>query len=76
MSVELPETQIPAEQMSSTILEKKIKSCDLQDYDKLQRVGFMNKDLNDYDRQIGCKVKSIARRGNVIRIQMNKKMGN
>ena len=74
MSVELPETQILAEQMTSTILEKKIKSYDIQDYDKLQRVGFMNKDLKDYDRLIGCKVKSISHRGNVIRIQMNKKM--
>jgi len=74
VSVELPETQILAEQMTSTILEKKIKSYDIQDYDKLQCVGFMNKDLKDYDRLIGCKVKSISHRGNVIRIQMNKKM--
>ncbi len=74
VSVELPETQILAEQMISTLLEKKIKSCDIQDSEKLQKIGFMNKKLKDYERLVGCKVKSISHRGNVIRIQMNKKM--
>ena len=74
MSVELPETQILAEQMTSTLLEKKIKSYDIQDSDKLQKIGFMNKKLKDYKRLVGCKVKSFTHRGNVIRIQMNKKM--
>ena len=74
MSVELPEAQILAEQMSDAILEKKIKSYDIKDSQKLQKIGFMNKDLKDYERLIGCKVKSIVSRGNVIRIQMNKKM--
>ena len=74
MSVELPEAQILAEQMIDSILEKKIKSYDIQDSAKLQKIGFMNKDLKDYERLVGCKVKSIIQRGNVIRIQMNKKM--
>lgn len=74
MSVELPEALILAEQLTQTLLDKKIRLCDLQDYEKLQRVGFINKDLKDYDRLVGCKVKSITHRGNVIRVQMNKKM--
>jgi len=74
MSVELPETQILAEQMNDAVLEKKIKSYDIQDSEKLQKIGFMNKDLKDYERLVGCKVKSIIHRGNVIRIQMNKQM--
>ncbi|MHA1943822.1 MAG: DNA-formamidopyrimidine glycosylase family protein, partial [Candidatus Thorarchaeota archaeon] len=74
MSVELPETQILAEQMTSTLLEKKIKSYDIKDSAKLQKIGFMNKKKKDYERLVGCKVKSITHRGNVIRIQMNKKM--
>ncbi|MFX1579094.1 MAG: DNA-formamidopyrimidine glycosylase family protein [Promethearchaeota archaeon] len=74
MSVELPEAQILAEQMMDTLLEKKIKSIDIQDSEKLQKIGFMNKKLKDYNRLVGCKVKSINQRGNVIRIQMNKKM--
>jgi len=74
VSVELPETQILAEQMTETLLEKKIKSYNLQDYQKLQQVGFINKNLKDYDRLVGCIIKSITHRGNVIRVQMNKKM--
>jgi len=74
MSVELPEAQILAEQLTRSILEKKIKAFDIQDSEKLQKIGFMNKDLKDYDRLLNCKVKSISHRGNVIRIQMNKKM--
>ncbi len=74
VSVELPETQILAEQMTQSILGKKIKSYNLQDYEKLQRVGFINKNLKDFDGLVGCIVKTINHRGNVIRIQMNKKM--
>lgn len=74
MSVELPETQILAEQMTQTLLGKKIKSYDIQDYEKLQKIGFINKNLKDYDRLLDCKVMSIVFRGNVIRVQMNKKM--
>lgn len=74
MSVELPEAQILAEQIMDTLLEKKIKSVDIKDSEKLQKIGFMNKKLKDYERLVGCKVKAISHRGNVIRIQMNKKM--
>jgi len=74
VSVELPETLILAEQMMKTILEKKIKSCDVKDSAKLQKIGFMNKKLKDYERLVGCKIKSITHRGNVIRIQLNQKM--
>ncbi|TFG30888.1 hypothetical protein EU527_13785 [Candidatus Thorarchaeota archaeon] len=74
MSVELPEAVILAEQMTKTLLDKKIKSCEMQDYESLQKIGFFNKDIREFDRLIGCKVASIQQRGNVIRIQMNKKM--
>lgn len=74
VSVELPEAQILAEQMMDTLLEKKIKSVDIKDSDRLRKIGFMNKKIKDYDRLVGCKIKSIEQRGNVIRIQMNKKM--
>ncbi|MFW9958659.1 MAG: DNA-formamidopyrimidine glycosylase family protein [Candidatus Odinarchaeota archaeon] len=74
MSVELPEIQILAEQMTQTLLDKRIKSYDLQDFEKLQRVGFINKNCDDYDRLVGCTIKSINYRGNVIHIKMNKKM--
>ncbi|MFW9845009.1 MAG: hypothetical protein ACFFEV_10570, partial [Candidatus Thorarchaeota archaeon] len=74
MSVELPESLILTEQMTKELVEKKIKAYDVQDSVKLQNIGFMNKDLKDYERLIGCKVKDIIHRGNTIRIQLNKKM--
>ena len=74
MSVELPEALILAEQLTRSILEKKIKTYDIQDSKKLQSIGFMNKNIKDYDRLLGCIVKSVTHRGNTIRIQMNKKM--
>ena len=74
MSVELPESLILTEQMTETIIEKKIKSYDIRDSEKLQNVGFMNKRRKDYDRLVDCKVKEIIHRGNTIRIQLNKKM--
>ncbi|TFG30702.1 hypothetical protein EU528_07880 [Candidatus Thorarchaeota archaeon] len=74
MSVELPEALVLAEQMTSTLLEKKVKSYDVQDSENLQKIGFMNKKTKDYERLVGCKIKSIVHRGNVIRIHMNKKM--
>ena len=74
VSVELPEAQILTEQMTQTLLAKKIKSYDIKDSAKLQKIGFMNKKLKDYARLVGCKVKEVTYRGNTIRIQMNKKM--
>ena len=74
MSVELPEAVILAEQMTKSLLEKKVKDCDIQDYERLQKFGFFNKDIQDYSKLIDCKIKSIRQRGNVIQIKMNKKM--
>jgi formamidopyrimidine-DNA glycosylase len=74
MSVELPEAMILAEQMTEALINKTIKTCDMRDYEKLQKFGFFNKDIKDFDRFIGCKILSIHQRGGVIRLRMNKKM--
>jgi len=74
MSVELPEAMILAEQMIKTLLGKQIKACETRDYEKLQKIGFFNRDIREFNRLIGCKIASIHQRGNVIRIQLNKKM--
>ncbi len=74
LSVELPEAVILAEQMTKSLLEKKIKSCEIQDYESLQKFGFFNKNIEDYHKLEGCRIASIKQRGNVIQIKMNKKM--
>lgn len=74
MSVELPEAQILAWQMDKELLGKRIGSCGLQDYERLQRVGFLNKDIRDFDRLIGGEIESVVSRGNVIRIKVDNGM--
>jgi formamidopyrimidine-DNA glycosylase len=74
VSIELPETRILAEQMTGTLIDKNVKSVELSNYEKLQKVGFINKKIKDFDKLIDCKIISIAHRGNVIRFQFNKKV--
>ena len=74
MSIELPEASILAKQMSKELRGKQIKFCELRGYQKLQRIGFINKNLSDFDRLSGCRVESIVSRGNVIRIKLDNGM--
>jgi formamidopyrimidine-DNA glycosylase len=71
MSIELPEAQILAEQMSKELLQKQIKSFHLQDYQRLQRIGFVNKDVKAFDQLVNRKVESIISRGNVICVKFD-----
>ena len=45
MSIELPEALILTEQMNKEVLGKQIKSYELQDYERLQKIGFLNKNI-------------------------------
>lgn len=72
MSIELPETLILAEQMNKEIIGKQIKSYDLHDYERLQKIGFLNKNIKDFDILIDCKINSITSRGNLIRVILDK----
>jgi formamidopyrimidine-DNA glycosylase len=74
MSIELPEANILAKQMSSELRGKQIKFCELRDYQKLQRIGFVNKNLLDFDRLSGGRVESVVSRGNVIRVKLDNGM--
>ena len=49
MSVELAEARILAEQMNQALKRKKIESHETMDSERLQRIGFMNENLADYD---------------------------
>jgi len=74
VSVELPEAHILAEQMNRELRGKKIRSFQLQDYQKLQRVGFVNKDIKAFDRLVNRKIESIMSRGNTIRVKLDLSM--
>jgi formamidopyrimidine-DNA glycosylase len=71
MSIELPEAQILARQMNAELRGKGVKSCRLQNCQKLQKIGFVNKDLTAFDRLINGKVESVSSRGTVIRLTLD-----
>jgi len=74
MSIELPEAKILAEQMNKELQGKIIISCHLQDYERLQKIGMMNKDIKTFDHLIDGKIESVTSRGNVIHVKLNNGM--
>lgn len=74
MSVELPEAQILALQMNEELQGKRISTCHVRDYEKMQRIGFMNKDLGDYNRLVNGGVESVVSRGNTVRVSLDNGM--
>jgi len=71
MSVELPEAKILAEQMNEELRGKHVKSYLLKDYERLQRIGMMDKDLTSFNQLIDGKIEFVISRGNVIRIKFD-----
>ncbi|MDF1537842.1 MAG: hypothetical protein P1Q69_02960 [Candidatus Thorarchaeota archaeon] len=74
MSIELPEIEILSKQMNEALPSKKVKSIIIDNYDKLQKIGFFNKDITIYDELSGGSIESVSGRGTVIRVKMSKKM--
>ncbi|MCW3979340.1 MAG: hypothetical protein NWF12_06280, partial [Candidatus Bathyarchaeota archaeon] len=74
MSVELPEARILAEQMNEELPGKQIEACYPRDYERMQRIGFMNKDIDDYQRLVDGRVESVASRGNSILVRLDNGM--
>ena len=71
MSIELPEAKILAEQMNKALVGKRIKAYHLKDYERLQRIGFMNKDKRAFNQLVNGEVESVVSRGNAIRVKLN-----
>jgi formamidopyrimidine-DNA glycosylase len=74
MSIELPEAKIFAEQMDQALQGKRIKSCQLQDYERLQKIGMLNKDITSFDQLVNGKIESVVSRGNAIRVKLDNGM--
>jgi formamidopyrimidine-DNA glycosylase len=74
MSIELPEAYILAKQMNTVLQGKRVTSCHLQNYQKLQKIGFVNKDITAFDRLSNGKVQAVSSRGNVIRLKLDNGM--
>jgi formamidopyrimidine-DNA glycosylase len=71
MSVEAAEAKILGKQLEETLVGKKIEKVDLKDYERLQRIGFINKELKDYEYLQEGVVDSIRFRGNSIVVKMD-----
>ena len=74
MSIELPEAKILAEQMNKELRGKRVKDYHLQDYERVQRIGMMDKDTKSFDQLVDGKVEFVTSRGNVIRVRLNNEM--
>lgn len=74
MSIELPEALILAEQMKKVLLGKKLESYHLQNYERMQKVGFLNKNILDFDQLLNGKIIDIRSRGNVILVDLDNNM--
>ena len=70
MSIELPEAQILAAQMAREIHGKSIAAYTLRDYERLQRIGMLNRDTHDFDQLLNRTVTSVTSRGNTIRVTL------
>jgi len=71
MSVEAAEAKILANQLEENLAGKKIMKIDLKDYERLQRIGFINKELKDYDNLRDGVIDSVKFRGNSIVIKLD-----
>ncbi len=71
MSIELPEAKILASQMKEVLIGKKFESYHIQNYERMQKVGFLNKNVKDFDQLLNGKITSVNARGNVIRVELD-----
>jgi formamidopyrimidine-DNA glycosylase len=74
MSIELPEALILARQMDEELRGKRVESCDLKDYERLQRIGFLNEDISEFEQLVGRKIESVVSSGNVVLVRLDKRM--
>jgi formamidopyrimidine-DNA glycosylase len=74
MSIELPEARILAQQLDASLMGKTIKSYDLRDVERMMQIGFVNKNLSDFETLKDKMVKSAKSRGNTIRVQLTDSM--
>jgi formamidopyrimidine-DNA glycosylase len=72
MSIEAPEAHILATQMNKELKGKQVASVELKNYENLQKLGCINKNLNDYTDLVKCKIESVNSRGVVILIKLDK----
>lgn len=71
MSIELPEAHILAKQMREALRGRVVKSVTLSDYEKLQRIGFVNRNVDEFQWLVGRAVEDVVSRGNTVRVDLD-----
>jgi formamidopyrimidine-DNA glycosylase len=71
VSVEGPEAAILAGQMRRELVGKTVAGFTLGDTGRLQEIGFMNRDADDYRQLVGGVVESAVSRGNTILMKLD-----
>lgn len=71
MSVEGPESHILATQMTGELACSTIATAEVHDVSGLQRSGFVNADLADFDRLVGGHIDTVIARGNTIHVDLD-----
>lgn len=71
MSVEAAEAKILANQLEENLVGKKIVKVDLKDCERLQRIGFMNREPKDYDGLLRGTLESVKFRGNSVLVKLD-----
>jgi formamidopyrimidine-DNA glycosylase len=74
MSIELPEAKILADQINKELEGKYVKFCLLQNCERLQKIGMINKDLTSFDKLVEGQIEFAISRGNVIRVKFDNGM--
>lgn len=74
MSIELPEALIVGNQMKECLIGKQIESFHLQNYERMQKIGFLNRDVNAFNHLLEGKIITVYARGNTIRIALDNDM--
>jgi len=74
MSIELPEAKIIADQMNKELSGKRITSYCLRNCDKLQKIGFVDKDSKSFDQLINREIKSTTSRGNSVLVKLDENL--
>ena len=74
MSIEIVEALILAKQMKEVLIGKKLESYHLQNVERMQKIGFLNKNTRDFDQLLNRKIIAVLARGNTIRVELDNNM--
>lgn len=46
----------------------------MEDYERLQKIGMLNRDVKDFDQLIGGEIEFVVSRGNIIHVKLDNKV--